>query len=119
MLSKTVRLTNFVIDTIVYLVFMYFLLLLFRNIIDKENVKWISMVCYLLYYFIFEYFMGQTIGKMITRSKVVSNTGKQNNYFIRILVRTLMRFIPLDILSYLFTTNGFHDRISKTITVKT
>ena len=118
MLSKTVRLTNFVIDTVVYLVFMYSLLLLFRNIIDKENVKWISMVCYLLYYFMFEYFKGQTIGKIITRSKVVSEDGMQNRFFIQILGRTLMRFIPLDILSYLFTPNGFHDRISKTITVK-
>ncbi len=119
MLNKTVRLTNFVIDTVVYLVFMYFLLLLFRNIIDKENVKWISMACYLLYYFIFEYFWGRTIGKMITKSKVIPEDDDQNHFFIRILGRTLMRFIPLDILSYLFTPKGFHDRISKTITVKT
>lgn len=118
MLTKTVRLTNFIIDTVVYLVFMYFFLLLFRNIVDRENVKWISMICYLMYYFIFEYFMGQTIGKIITKSKVISKDGEQNNFFIRILGRTLMRFIPLDILSYLFTSNGFHDRISKTITVK-
>lgn len=118
MLSKTVRLTNFVIDTVVYLVFMYLLLLLFRSIIDKQNVKWISMACYLLYYLIFEYFGRRTIGKMITKSKVISEDGEQNRFFIRILGRTLMRFIPLDILSYLFTTKGFHDRISKTITVK-
>ena len=118
MLSRTVRLTNFVIDTVVYLVFMYFLLLLCRNIIDRESVKWISVVCYLLYYFICEYFMGQTIGKIITKSKVVSEDGERNHFFIRILGRTLMRLIPLDILSYLFTSKGFHDRISKTITVK-
>ena len=112
--NKTLRLFNFLIDTGIYLILMIVFLRIFRNVIDKENVKWISIVCYFLYYFLFEYIKGQTIGKMITQSKVVSLNGNRNTFFIQILGRTLMRFIPIDIVSYLFTTNGLHDWISKT-----
>lgn len=86
----------------------------FRNLINQENAKWVSIVGYFLYYFLFEYIKGQTIGKIITKSVVVSQTGNRNNFFVQILGRTLMRFIPIDILSYLFSPNGLHDRISKT-----
>jgi uncharacterized RDD family membrane protein YckC len=81
-------------------------------------VKWISVLVYFLYYFLFEYFTGKTLGKIMTKSKVVSSTTDNNYYLIRILVRTMMRFIPIDILSYLFTANGLHDWISKTKVVR-
>lgn len=114
MTNKTLRLINFLIDTGIYLILMILFLGILRNMIDKETIKWISIACYFLYYFLFEYIKGQTIGKMITKSKVVSLTGNTNTFLIQILGRTLMRFIPIDILSYLFTTNGLHDWISKT-----
>ena len=87
---------------------------IFKNIIDIENVKWISAVFYFLYYFIFEYFKGQTIGKMITKSKVISSTDNNEYFFLRIFIRTLTRLIPFDILSYIFTSRGLHDIFSKT-----
>jgi len=89
-------------------------LVTFKNLINPGNAKWISITGYFLYYFLFEYFKGQTIGKMFTKSIVVSHTGNRNSSFIQISGRTLMRFIPIDIVSYLFSPNGLHDRISKT-----
>jgi uncharacterized RDD family membrane protein YckC len=114
MINKTLRLINFIIDTGIYLTLMITFLIIFRNLINQENAKWISIAGYFLYYFLFEYFKGQTIGKIITKSVVVSLTGKRKNLLVQILGRTLMRFIPIDIVSYLFSTNGLHDRISKT-----
>jgi len=91
---------------------------IFKNTIDIENVKWIAGVFYFIYYFIFEYFKGQTIGKMITKSKVISSTDNNEFFFLRIFIRTLTRFIPIDILSYIFTSRGLHDIFSKTVVVK-
>jgi len=118
MTSRTLRFVNFLLDTTIYLAFVLIFFLSFRNVITKENVKWISILVYFLYYFLFEYFTGQTIGKIVTKSKVISSTTDNNYFLIRIGVRTIMRFIPFDILSYLFTANGLHDWISKTKVIK-
>lgn len=118
MTGKTLRLVNFLIDTAIYIAFMLVFLLVFRNEIEQEKVKWISLLVYFFYYFLFEYLSGQTIGKIITRSKVISLTENKEYFFIRIVLRTLMRFIPLDILSYLFSYRGLHDWISKTTIIK-
>jgi len=118
MASKTIRFINFLFDTAIYLTFVFIFFMFLRDVIAKENVKWISILIYFLYYFLFEYFTGQTFGKLATKSKVISLTTKRKSYFLQILVRTLMRFIPIDILSYLFLSNGLHDWISKTKVVK-
>ena len=116
--GKTLRLVNFLIDSGVFFTLLIFFMMAFKDTIARENMKWISGVLYFLYYFLFEYFFGQTIGKMITKSKVVSYTGDNKNYFIRLFVRTAMRLIPIDILSYLFTFRGLHDLISMTTVLK-
>jgi uncharacterized RDD family membrane protein YckC len=118
MTGKTLRLVNFLLDTAIYFAFMVAFLMVFTNAIEQEKVKWISILIYFLYYFLFEYLIGQTLGKIITRSKVISLIENKGNYFFQILLRTLMRFIPLDILSYLFSYRGLHDWISKTTIIK-
>ena len=118
MKGKTLRFVNFLLDTAIYLSMMIAFFMIFRNTIGKENVRWISVLCYFLYYFLFEYYNGQTLAKKITQSKVVPLPIKDGNYFMQILLRTIMRFIPLDMLSYLFSYRGFHDRISKTTIIK-
>lgn len=117
MTGKILRLVNFLLDTVIYFVLLIVCMQIFKNTIDIENVKWISGVFYFLYYFIFEYFKGQTIGKMITKSKVISSTDNNEYFFLRIFIRTLTRFIPFDIISYIFTSRGLHDIFSKTVVV--
>ena len=114
MVGTPLRFINFLLDTLIYFALLVIFLLLFRNIIEVQNVKWISVLIYFLYYFLFEYFKGQTIGKILTKSKVISLTEGNNYFAFRILIRTLMRFIPLDIFSYLVSARGLHDWISKT-----
>jgi uncharacterized RDD family membrane protein YckC len=118
MTGKGLRLIDFLIDSVIFFILLILLVFAFKDIIAIENIKWISGVLYFLYYFLFEYFSGQTIAKMITKSKVVSSTDRYNYYFIRIFIRSLTRLIPLDIISYIFVGRGLHDWISKTSVIK-
>lgn len=68
---------------------------------------------YYAYYFVFESTSGQTIGKMITKTKVVS-VNEPNRVVLNIFWRTISRLIPIDILSYLFSSRGIHDILSQT-----
>jgi uncharacterized RDD family membrane protein YckC len=118
MTGKVLRLVDFLIDSSIFFILLILFVFAFKDIIAIENIKWISGVLYFLYYFLFEYFSGQTIAKMITKSKVVSSTDRYNYYFIRIFIRSLTRLIPLDVISYLFVSRGLHDWISKTSVIK-
>jgi hypothetical protein len=69
---------------------------------------------FLLYYFLSEAMFGQTFGKMLTKSCVVTNGVEFSNG--RMFVRTLCRFIPFDRFSFLFGAN-WHDRVSATAVV--
>lgn len=72
----------------------------------------------LFYYNIFEIFFSVTIGKLITDTIVVDRNGykPQAN---EILVRSVCRLIPFEILSFLGAPGkGWHDSISKTYVVK-
>lgn len=116
--SQTLRLLNFLLDSGIYFTFILVFFLIFKDLINKDDVKWISISIYFLYYFIFEFTNGLTLGKMITRTKIISLTENKDTSFIQIFVRTLIRFIPIDIISYLFFKRGLHDWISKTAIVK-
>jgi len=116
--SQTLRFLNFLLDTGIYFTFILIFFMVFKNLINKEDIKWISILIYFLYYFIFEFTKGQTLGKMITGTKLISLNENNGYSFIQIFGRTLMRFIPLDIISFLFYKRGLHDWISKTAIVK-
>lgn len=114
MTGKTLRLANFLIDTLLYLAFTIAFIYIFNPWIDKEMVKWISLLFYLSYYFLFEYFTKQTPGKMITKSRVIQLNQDGVHFMIQILARTAVRIIPLDMVSYLVFRRGLHDWISAT-----
>lgn len=118
MTGKTLRLINFLIDSSIYFGIITIFIIIFKNEIGQENIKWISILFYFLYYFLFESIKGQTIGKIITRSKVVSKTKNKKYFLVQILTRTLLRFLPLDMLTYIFSFRGLHDWISKTTIIK-
>ena len=73
---------------------------------------------YLLYYIMFEHLNdGRTIGKMVTRTKVVTETG-ETPAVEALSGRTFARIIPFDALSFLGErNNGWHDRLSHTLVV--
>lgn len=113
-----VRLINCLIDFFVFLIVFGFLYKFTLDTIAAEDIKWIALGLYFGYYFGFELFLGQTIGKMITKTKVAT-VDQSKPGLLQIFLRSVMRLIVLDLLSYLFSERGLHDRISKTTLVST
>lgn len=121
--SKKVRFYNFILDTIIYRVLSILLILSFEgqyNSIAGENLAVYNIVYlvsfYFLYNFIFELLFGQTLGKMITGTKVVTYDIKKPS-IKTLFIRNLCRLIPFDPLSFLISENGWHDSISKTTVI--
>lgn len=127
--SQGRRLANLFIDSVVYWIIMLIIGFIeglifgfFR--LPKELIKPVSytiaIVGLLAYYIIFEAAFGQTIGKMVSKTRVVANTGKKASVS-QVIVRSFSRFIPFDYLSLAVEANpiGWHDSIAKTYVVRT
>lgn len=86
-----------------------------QNVFKNSNVKIIlSLSIVFSYYFICETFLkGKTLGKYATETRVRKiSGGKPTSQDI--LIRCLLRFIPLEPISFLFGKKGWHDEFSKT-----
>ena len=84
-----------------------------------QNQLFVYLIVYIttiLYYLLFEFYTGKTIGKLITKTIVVNENGNKPS-FNSILWRTLSRIIPFDGLSFLGSSSGWHDNLSKTIVI--
>ena len=91
-------------------------LMVFFNIedIDSKPILYaIVAPIFMGYYFILEFLTQKTLGKVITKTKVVSMTGSKPSA-VQIFIRTICRCIPFEYLSYLISTAGLHDRLSAT-----
>lgn len=69
-------------------------------------------------FFILEAWKGKTLGKYLSKTTVVTRSWSKAG-ILRIFVRTLSRFFPLDFFSYAFSLHpvGFHDTLSGTAVV--
>jgi uncharacterized RDD family membrane protein YckC len=72
---------------------------------------------FLLYYFLFESLFKTTLGKLVTNTRVVNETGEGPGIG-RILGRTFCRIIPFEAWSFLFNDRGWHDSFSGTYVIK-
>lgn len=122
--SSWTRLIHTIVDFLGFLILAFILssiLQLFYNPSDEQTIKLVGygllLVSFLLYFVFMEYKFQKTIGKFITKTKVVMNDGRKPD-FNEIFIRTICRLIPLDNFSYLFTKNGFHDRLSNSTVIK-
>ncbi len=114
------RLINYIIDTFSILL-LFNLTLEFLPYIAKYipfdfemSFDVILLIIFLSYYIIFEGITGKTLGKFLTKTKVQSNEGNKPK-FINIIIRTLVRLIFIEVISF-FSQHplGWHDSISKT-----
>lgn len=105
--SKIKRALNFIIDHLIIVI--PYLILLFPDFNNYQSSTLFVLI--LLYYLFFEGLLNTTVGKLITRTRIVSSNGTEPE---NIFVRTLARFIPLSPLSFIFFENGWHDKISNT-----
>lgn len=115
-IDKSVRLANFLIDIIIIVVISIFLIIMLGT--DYIHEKILPYLVMFLYYLIMEATTGQTVGKMMTNTKVVRKDGSKAS-FVRICMRSLLRLFPLDVFTYLFGKEyGLHDLLSGTQLVK-
>ena len=85
--------------------------------VGESSSLLIAFLISMAYYCLLEGLTSRTLGKFITGTYVVTDEGLKPG-FAAIVRRTLCRFIPLEILSFLFSSIGLHDRLSNTRVVK-
>jgi len=127
--GRELRILNFIFDYMaVTFVFMILVIpmpliakslsLEFTPFFVKFGVVALYILLYWAYYFLMEHYMqGKTLGKMLTKTRVVTAEGTQPDFW-SIFVRTLARGIPFEFLTYLVTLTGVHDKMSGTFVVK-
>ena len=122
--SSTLRSFNFIIDIVaiflIYVSIIYMIQKLFKIISTREILfvnRTTALVVFILYFILTENMFQKTLGKVVTKTKVVNLDGEKPN-FVEITVRTFSRLIPFDSISYLYCISGFHDKLSKTIVIK-
>jgi uncharacterized RDD family membrane protein YckC len=125
--SRGNRFINFIIDSfaaIILAIPIYFLIILIVGI-SGGNIgavsEWILDVIYYMlwvsYFIFFEHFTGKTLGKMVTKTKVVTEEGEKPS-LKSIIGRSFARLIPLEAFSYLQDNpRGWHDSLSRTMVV--
>ena len=107
------RFLNFVIDRIAIIITTFFIGIII-GLFDNSASSLIVIIFNLLYYLLPESLWGRTLGKIITKTKVVAITGGKPNSS-QIVKRTLIRFIPFDLLTFFgLCPVGWHDRWSNT-----
>lgn len=127
--GKEIRALHLIIDTVGWIALTFLLVLIapvFALIplslpdtyLMRTVLNWgIFLLGYLLYYSLFEAFSQATLGKLATKSRVVTSSGNVPS-FSQILLRTVSRLIPFEWISFLFTKRGVHDMISRTYVVR-
>lgn len=119
--DKGTRLGNYLIDSICFIA----LLIIHAIILDgllhaiPENGSPLLGIYYFLlyfaYYFLFEFFLGKTPGKFLTKTMVV-NTKGEKPVIRELILRSLCRLIPFDSFSFLFGS-GLHDSFTNTTVI--
>jgi uncharacterized RDD family membrane protein YckC len=118
--SSGQRLFNYFLDLIFNYIaaFCTGLLLYFigmGDFLEQVNGTLFGLALMILYYVPQEALFGWTLGKLITRTRVVSETGEGIS-FGQAVGRTLCRFIPFEAFSFMGGDKpvGWHDKFSKT-----
>jgi hypothetical protein len=77
----------------------------------------ILLICYIFYFFVFEYVFGRTIGQLLTNACVVDQRNRKPDVNT-LMLRTILRLNPLDVFTFFsLRKEGWHDRFSGTKTI--
>lgn len=113
------RIQNVWIDEICYSLLWLIVFVLVTIIIGGLN-PYIFLLSYFLtflfYYVFFETVYSKTIGKFITRTKVLTTAGEKP-LLNTIIKRTFCRLIPFEYYSFIDKEIGIHDKYSKTVVI--
>lgn len=133
--SKSNRFANYIIDLILFTAIAAVIMIAavviaelmesekaLQIIDDFENInpildRLITGIVFMLFYVTLEGLTQQTVGKLITKTKVVLENGEKPSVET-IIIRSLCRMIPFNAFSFLGNSSrGWHDTISKTYVV--
>ncbi|HKJ41836.1 MAG TPA: RDD family protein [Sunxiuqinia sp.] len=118
--SKNLRIINLITDSLVVSLVGGIApdFLRHSGVITSGTEKLILLFSVICYYLLSETLTATTIGKRITKTKVVT-VDNEKPTFKHILLRTLLRFNPFDLFSYAFGLSvGSHDYYSKTRVIR-
>ncbi len=128
--DKGTRLVNYIIDRLAMIAIAFVLFFAYEIVQIANGVSTIkepeistledfiiSAIIAFIYYTIMEVTTGRTIGKLITKTKVINADGNKPDLGT-IVIRSLSRIVPFNALSFLFSDKGWHDRWSDTRVVK-
>ena len=123
--SKQIRIVNFFIDHLILGIFIQTVWVLFYYDFDLHTYtvesffkRIFSVFIAFFYFLITEAVWGKSIGKVITKTHV-SGLDNAKPLFLQILVRSAVRIVPFDPLSFLgMAHGGWHDLLSKTKVVR-
>jgi len=121
------RLVHLVVDTFIhyFITILLFILAIqfFPSYADDDDfirlmAIFLFLVAFFGYYLLMELVFQKTVGKFLTKTKVVTKDGEKPD-FSHIFIRTVLRIVPFDNVTFLTGTGGgFHDVYSKTMVVK-
>ena len=124
--SRGRRFGNFLIDMVCY----YLLAMLVGIVLGLMHMAYLLRmsvagnylfggVVIVLYYLPMEVLFGRTVGKLVTGTRVVAESGEPAD-FLKVLGRTLTRLVPFEAFTFLNSKGiGLHDRWSGTRVVRT
>ena len=109
--DKGIRLTNYLVDQVV-IILLWLLVSFFQGGTYYSTESFYIIM--FLYYLILEAIFQKTLGKVVTKTVVTDKYGAKPG-FLKVLIRSFLRLVPIDGISYLFGTEmGFHDVGSST-----
>jgi uncharacterized RDD family membrane protein YckC len=88
------------------------------SLLDGAGRHVFGLLTMIGYYVLLEGLTGRTLGKLATGTKVVSVDGKPAT-FGQIVGRNFARFIPFEGFSFLGSSTGWHDSLSRTRVIRT
>lgn len=120
--DKSKRALNYFIDSfliyLIYYIINFIVYFINEDLLANKIWPYMIVVYFMMYYIIFESLYQKTPGKIITKTRVITTKGLKPKFW-NILIRTIVRFSPFDMLSYIFGMGkGQHDYFSKTLVVE-
>jgi len=119
--SQGRRLLNLLIDLTAYTVLYIIIFIIidsFGYALTPNEQYAVTILTFLGYYTLTEFAYSKSLGKLVTRTKVIHRSGDELT-FNQAFWRSVTRLIPFEILSH--GSNhpiGWHDKISRTIVIK-
>jgi uncharacterized RDD family membrane protein YckC len=107
--SKSKRLLNMIID----FTLLYLLKLILLKLTPFEDYAFLVYVFVPFYFVLMEYYFQQTVGKILTKTLVINEYGNKPS-LKQVILRTLIRAILYDAITFLVRDRGWHDTWTKT-----